>query len=281
VAPDAVSVLDCPTQIKEADEVTLTVGVLLLVIATVDEEAGQAPFDMVHWNTLTPEPRPLTVEIGEMELEIVAAPDTSVQTPVPTAGVLPANVPLVAHKVCDGPAFEALGVASLLIATVDEEAGHKPLEMVHWKTLTPILKAVMPDVGDEGDVIIPLPETKLQAPVPITGVLPAKVAVVAHTVCDTPAFEIVGGELRIIATVELDVPQLLEMVHWKTLVPVLIPVTPEAGEVGLVMAPLPDTNVQLPVPTAGVFPAKVAVEVQIVCEEPAVAAVGSGLTYKV
>lgn len=74
---------------------------------------------------------PLTVEIGEMELDIVAAPEISVHAPVPTAGVLPASVVVVAQMVCEGPAFEIVGEASLLIATVEEEAGHTPLEMVH------------------------------------------------------------------------------------------------------------------------------------------------------
>lgn len=48
VAPEAVSVLDCPTQIKDADEATLTVGVAFLIIATVEEEAGHTPLEMVH-----------------------------------------------------------------------------------------------------------------------------------------------------------------------------------------------------------------------------------------
>ena len=45
-----------------------------------------------------------------------------------------------------------------------------------------------------------------------------------------------------------------------TLVPTLKPVTPELGLFGSVTVPLPLTKVQVPVPTVGELPAKVAVE---------------------
>ena len=41
---------------------------------------------------------------------------------------------------------------------------------------------MIPDVGDDGVVIVPVPLTKVQRPVPVVAVFPAKVAVVPHTV---------------------------------------------------------------------------------------------------
>ncbi len=47
------------------------------------------------------------------------------------------------------------------------------------------------------------------------------------------------------------------MVHWKVLVPTLNPVTPDVGDEGVVMVPVPAMSVHNPVPVTGEFPAKV------------------------
>ncbi len=49
------------------------------------------------------------------------------------------------------------------------------------------------------------------------------------------------------------------IVHWKVFVPTLNPVTPDVGEVGVVIVPLPAIKVHKPVPIEGVFPAKLEV----------------------
>ena len=54
--------------------------------------------------------------------------------------------------------------------------------MVHWNTLAPVPKPVIPDVGEEGEVIVPAPEINVHIPLPATAVFPANVAVVPHTV---------------------------------------------------------------------------------------------------
>jgi hypothetical protein len=54
--------------------------------------------------------------------------------------------------------------------------------MVQRKTVDPAPIAVTPDVGELGVVIVAVPETTDQVPVPTTAVLPAKVAVVAQMV---------------------------------------------------------------------------------------------------
>ena len=54
------------------------------------------------------------------------------------------------------------------------------------------------------------------------------------------------------------------IVHTNVLTPVVKPVTPELGLVGIVTTPVPAVTVHAPVPVVGVFAAKVAVAEQIV-----------------
>jgi len=54
------------------------------------------------------------------------------------------------------------------------------------------------------------------------------------------------------------------MVQTKIFVPTPNPVSPDVGEVGVVMVALPATMVQSPVPTTGVFPASAVLVAQIV-----------------
>ena len=73
----------------------------------------------------------------------------------------------------------------------------------------------------------------------------------------------------------------LEIVHRRVAVPgPAKPVTPEVGEVGVVMVAVPDTTLHAPVPTVGVFPAKVAVVTPQsgFMSEPAAAVVGGAFT---
>lgn len=70
--------------------------------------------------------------------------------------------------------------------------------------------------------------------------------------------------LVIVTVVEEEVQGALEMVHWKTLAPAPKAVTPEVDDDGVVIVPIPLTSVHIPVPTTGVFPAKVADELQSV-----------------
>ena len=61
-----------------------------------------------------------------------------------------------------------------------------------------------------------------------------------------------------------------EIVHSKTFGPTPSPVKPDIGDVGVVIVPVPLTSVHNPVPTAGMFPANVAVVEQTVCAGPAI-----------
>ena len=62
-------------------------------------------------------------------------------------------------------------MSSTTIATVDEEAEHGELEIVHAKIFVPIANPVIEVVGESEFVIIPEPEIKLQTPVPTLAVL--------------------------------------------------------------------------------------------------------------
>ena len=67
----------------------------------------------------------------------------------------------------------------------------------------------------------------------------------------------------------------LLIVHTKVFTPVVKPVTPLVGELGVVTVAVPAVTVHAPVPTVGVFAANVAVGEQIVWSAPAAATVGS------
>ncbi len=73
-----------------------------------------------------------------------------------------------------------------------------------------------------------------------------------------------GKLSRVTKTVEVDGEQTpLLIVHWSTLEPNPTEVNPLLAKVGVVIVTEPDTKLQLPVPTAGIFPASVAVTEQI------------------
>ena len=75
---------------------------------------------------------------------------------------------------------------------------------------------------------------------------------------------VVGAASLVIVTSSNETQTPLVIVHLKTFAPTPNPVTPDVGLPGVVIVPVPLTNVHNPVPTVGVFPAKVAVVAQTV-----------------
>ena len=72
------------------------VGNASITMVTSSLEAAQAPFVIVHLNvTLEPTLIPVTVELAEFGVVMVAVPDVTLQVPLPVTGTLPANVVLV------------------------------------------------------------------------------------------------------------------------------------------------------------------------------------------
>jgi hypothetical protein len=72
-----------------------------------------------------------------------------------------------------------------------------------------------------------------------------------------------------------------EIVHWKTLFPEESPVTAEFGSFAVAMFPLPEINVQAPLPTVGVFAFKMEDVLQMLWSSPARALVGFSSTVMV
>ena len=116
-----------------------------------------------------PAPKPATEDAVELGLAIEPAPETNVQTPVPTVGVLPLNVALVAQVVCDEPAAALVGILSTVMVNVDVEE-HTPFVMAHLNTLRPKPTFVIALFGEDGATIVAVPTNNNQLPVPTIGV---------------------------------------------------------------------------------------------------------------
>ncbi len=145
---------------------------------------------------------PLKVVAGDVAFaKDPPAPLTMVQSPVPITGVLAARVtvvrPQVAAPVWLGPATEAVGAWLNVTLIVLDDGAQGALDMVQASTYgVPAvpLKVVAGDVAFAKDPPVPL--TMVQSPVPITGVLAARVTVVSPQVEAPvwlgPATEVVG-----------------------------------------------------------------------------------------
>ena len=68
------------------------------MIVTSSVDGVQTPFEMVHRNVLTPTDNPVTPDVGEVGVVTVAPPAITVHAPVPTVGVFPASVAVVAQR---------------------------------------------------------------------------------------------------------------------------------------------------------------------------------------
>ena len=94
-----------------------------------------------------------------------------------------------------------------MITTSSKDAVHGAFEIVHLKVFTPTPKPVIPEVGLPGVVIVPVPLTNVQVPVPTVAALPASVAVVAQRVWSDPAVAVVGILLKVITTSSVEAAQ--------------------------------------------------------------------------
>ena len=152
---------------------------------------------------------------------------------------------------------------------------HIPLVIVQRKVAeAPTVKPVMPEVLEVGVVIVAAPATMVHNPELLApGALPARVAVVRLQISwSGPALEVVGKVATVIITSSVIVAQgAPETVHLKVdEAPAVNPVTPEVGEAGVVIAPVPAILVHVPEPgLVGVLPASVAVVAQTVWSGPA------------
>lgn len=76
--------------------------------------------------------------------------------------------------------------------------------MVHWKTFAPIPSPTIVEFGDDGETIVPVPETSVHAPFPTEGKFPFSEVVEVHIVWSAPAFEAEGFESTLMIMVSVD-----------------------------------------------------------------------------
>ena len=158
------------------------VGTASLVIITSSVDIAHTPFVIVHLKVFAPTPKPVMPDVGEDGVVIVPVPVIKVHAPVPINGVFPARDVLSRQIVWSGPALAVVGTASLFIIKSSVDIAHTPFVIVHLNVFAPTPNPVTPDVAEPGVVIVPVPDIKVHAPVPINGEFPAKVVVVEHTV---------------------------------------------------------------------------------------------------
>ena len=148
-----------------------------VVVNVAEPNPAAAPFPLIVQDVKSV-PGSVTPE-GKTELNDPANP------------VVTATVPLT-HKT--GIAGENVVAGLTVIVTLLFEL-HAPFEMVHLNTLFPVASPVNPELLAEGVVIVPVPLTNVQFPVPTEGMFPAKVPVVAalHKICVEPGADTVAG----------------------------------------------------------------------------------------
>jgi hypothetical protein len=166
------------------------------------------------------------------------------------------------HKLWLLPALAALGGSNNTMVTSAVEGVQVPLLTVQRNTFVPYDK---PDTVAFAALMLlnePVPDTTDQAPVPTVGVLAARFAVVVafnpHKFWFNPAFAVVGGSNKVIVTSAVEGAQVapLVIVQRKTFGPYDKPDTVVVDTAALPKLPDPDTTVQAPVPTVGVFAAR-------------------------
>jgi hypothetical protein len=160
--------------------------------------AGQLPLLMVHRKVAAlPAVIPVIVVVGLPALVIVAVPDCTVHSPVPTAGVLAAIVKvLVLHWSIFTPASAVVGVALLVKVTSSKLGVHTPFEIVHLNvTLNPAVRPVTVLTSLDG-VVITAPfaaPMMVHKPEPTAATFPDKVnAPLLHCSWSAPAAATVG-----------------------------------------------------------------------------------------
>ena len=169
------------------------VGMSSTQISTSSIVGGQVAPEIVQRKMLEPMLKPVTDVTGDAGLTIVPLPLMSVQNPVPTIGTFPFSVDEKAQIAESIPALATVGKASTKIVTVSVVEGQVPLDIVQTNVLMPLLMPVMPQIGDDGDVNVPVPTIAVQRPVPMAGVFPFKVEVAAQMVESKPALAAEGN----------------------------------------------------------------------------------------
>ena len=126
---------------------------------------------MVQLNTFCPTPRPLIVVVGEFAAVMVPLPLTNAHVPVEGArGVLPAIVVegVVLQMLWSAPALAAgaPGLNTVIVTwSVVMPFAQGPLFTVHWNTFAPTLRPLTAVNGEVAFANVPVPLTRVHAPV--------------------------------------------------------------------------------------------------------------------
>jgi hypothetical protein len=158
------------------------VGLANLVIVTVLSLGAQAPFEIVHLNTLAPMPKLDTLLLFEVGLFTVPAPLTNAHTPVPIVATLPFKLAVVAQTDWSVPALEVEGASRRMIVMVLTLDAQVPFEIVQVKVVEPIGKPLTIELAELALLKLTPKVVVDQSPIPFTGTLPAKVVLLAQIV---------------------------------------------------------------------------------------------------
>ena len=121
---------------------------------------------------------PVTPEVAEDGVVIVAVPLTTLQAPVPTLGALPASVKDVLLQLTRSVPAAATVAAASFVSTTSSVDVQVPLVVVQRRvTLLPAVTPVTVVVAEDAVVIVAEPLTMLQAPVPVVAAVAAIVNV--------------------------------------------------------------------------------------------------------
>jgi len=138
----------------------------VVVITTSSVEGVQVPLEIVQRRVAVPPEaaNPVTPEVGEVGVVMVAVPDTTDHKPVPAAGVLPAKVAVVAPQagVISVPALAVVGVADTVTMVV--AAG----ELHAAGPLAITLTVAVPEKPEPHVTVPVVPVPAIELPAPVT-----------------------------------------------------------------------------------------------------------------
>lgn len=124
----------------------------MIVIVSLEEPHPDAV--IVQTNVLAPTLRPVTPDVGLPGVVTDALPAMTVQAPVPTVGVFPARVAVVAQTDWSGPAFDIDGgVHKLTVGWPEVGTGYEaPVQLVFATALPDHVKGE--PVAEAGEVAL-------------------------------------------------------------------------------------------------------------------------------
>ena len=141
------------------------------------------------------------------------------------------------------PALAVVGLSALVMLTESLDVVQLPFEMLHNNLFVPALNPVMVVLARVESANIAVPDSTVHLPVPEVGVLPARVALVPHTVWSEPALAVVGAKLivRFVLFADPVVAGVLDT----TLMRYCVPATD--GKATLLVIVPADTEVNVPI----------------------------------